>query len=76
MVFAFQGITDQTKPTKITSRKMDSKDCKMLNCHMAQFGIALANLGDIDKDGFEGTEALSSSDSRLPSSSSSSSPPQ
>lgn len=50
-----QGITKDTKPVKIVSRKMSDGECHELDCRNARFGLSLANLGDLDGDGFNGT---------------------
>jgi integrin alpha 7 len=47
-----EGITSDTTPLKILSRKMSSTECKNLNCQNAHFGLSVANIGDIDNDGF------------------------
>ncbi len=39
---------------KITSRLMPRKECDLLKCHSAQFGLSVANIGDLDQDGFNG----------------------
>jgi len=49
-----KGITSFTVPTKILSRKMNDTECTQLNCQNSRFGFALASIGDVDKDGFDG----------------------
>ena len=53
-----QGITKDTKPVKIVSRKMSDGECHELDCRNARFGLSLANLGDLDGDGYNGTCVL------------------
>ncbi|XP_013415962.1 integrin alpha-PS1 isoform X2 [Lingula anatina] len=47
------GITDRTVPKTILGRKMTEADCAKLTCEHAQFGLSLANMGDIDNDGYD-----------------------
>jgi len=53
-LFMQQGITSKTKPLKIVSRKLKDLECAELDCLNARFGFALANIGDVDRDGFDG----------------------
>ena len=53
-----KGINADTKPVVIESRKMKESECKALDCTNARFGASLANIGDIDLDGFQGTGFL------------------
>ncbi|XP_074658698.1 integrin alpha-PS1-like [Tubulanus polymorphus] len=46
------GIRSSTKPVSILSREMEATECKKLNCQQARFGFSLANLGDLNKDGY------------------------
>ncbi|XP_064648554.1 integrin alpha-PS1-like isoform X2 [Lineus longissimus] len=48
-----QGITDKTVPVEITSRNMNEKECMELGCEHARFGFSLANLGDLNRDGYD-----------------------
>ena len=50
----FQGITSATEPITIPSRPMKDSECHELNCNGARFGFALANIGDVDRDGYDG----------------------
>ena len=50
-----KGITADTKPIVIESRKMKESECRSLDCTNARFGASVANIGDIDLDGFQGT---------------------
>ncbi|GFO13458.1 integrin alpha-6, partial [Plakobranchus ocellatus] len=45
-------ITEDTEPTEILSRDMGEEECKKLQCEHARFGMSIAKLGDINKDGF------------------------
>jgi len=47
------GITSLIEPQNIYSRKMKDAECAQLNCHDARFGLALAAIGDVDRDGFQ-----------------------
>ena len=53
-VILFQGITSSTKNTTIQSRPMKIAECAALDCTSARFGFSLANIGDLDQDGYEG----------------------
>lgn len=53
-LLTFQGIDKSTVPIRILSRTMNKTECAALNCEQARFGFSIANVGDIDKDGFEG----------------------
>ena len=50
----FQGITSETKNVTIKSRPMTIAECAELDCTSARFGFSLANIGDLDQDGYEG----------------------
>ncbi len=50
----FQGISYSTKPVKILSRRMTQQQCRDVDCLNARFGFSLANMGDVDRDGYEG----------------------
>lgn len=38
---------------------MKDHECTELDCHNARFGSALAAIGDLDRDGFDGIKLLS-----------------
>ncbi|KAI0240277.1 Integrin alpha-PS1 [Lamellibrachia satsuma] len=48
-----EGITSGTKNVTITSRPMTIAECAELDCTSARFGFSLANIGDLDQDGYE-----------------------
>ncbi|ELU18032.1 hypothetical protein CAPTEDRAFT_222780 [Capitella teleta] len=48
-----KGVTSDTVPIKIYSRSMNTSECTLLDCENARFGFSIANIGDVDKDGFQ-----------------------
>ncbi|ESO00761.1 hypothetical protein HELRODRAFT_175239 [Helobdella robusta] len=52
---SYKGINSLTKPKKIISQKVTKNDCLLTNCIHSRFGSSIANIGDIDSDGFPGT---------------------
>ena len=58
LIVAIQGITKDTKPIRIASRKMNESECSELDCQNARFGFALTSIGDVDRDGFGGKISL------------------
>ena len=50
----FQGITSSTKNVTIKSRPMTIAECAELDCTSARFGFSLADIGDLDQDGYGG----------------------
>ncbi len=56
-VIVVQGIVAEKNLT-VYSRKMKDAECSELDCHNARFGFSLANMNDVDGDGYNGRQAL------------------
>ena len=55
------GILFNKPNVTLKSRTMDKQECKRLNCEFAKFGYSLASINDIDNDGFQGLDKLTTS---------------